>query len=372
MNCTECGQKLHAYIDAELSAGEAEAFAAHLAQCPSCQAKVESLRTLRREAARLEKEIAPRRDLWSAIAAEIGATETAVIEQPATKRGGAISFLAWLGPLATAAAIAFFAMVAERGATARDARSTWAVANLAGAPRIDATAFQGEARFRVGQWLETDAASRAKIAVGSVGEVTVDPNSRLRLAATAATDHRLELTRGSVRAFISAPPRIFFVDTPSATAVDLGCAYTLAVDDNGDGELRVTLGYVALEHGERQAFIPAGAVCLTRRGAGPGTPFVNDAGVELQAALKRFDFEPGAASTVLPWILAQVRSEDAVTLWHLLARTEGPAREAVYAALVRYHLPPAGVTKEGILAGNAGMRREWAIALGLGSALTLR
>ena len=33
---------------------------------------------------------------------------------------------------------------------------------------------------------------------------------------------------------IWAPPRLFYVNTPSAVAEDLGCAYTLEVDDLGE------------------------------------------------------------------------------------------------------------------------------------------
>jgi hypothetical protein len=219
--------------------------------------------------------------------------------------------------------------------------------------------------FRVGQWLETDAASRARVEVGRIGEVSVEPNSRLRLTGVAETDHRLELAHGTVSAFIVAPPRLFFVDTPSATAVDLGCAYTLTVDRAGNGELHVSAGYVALENGGRESIIPLGAMCLTRRGHGPGTPFVEDAPEALVSALERFDFEAGAATTVLRDILRQTRAEDGVTLWHLLARTNGADRAAVYDELARHVPPPAAVTRAGILGGSPAMLRAWAAALGL-------
>ena len=94
--------------------------------------------------------------------------------------------------------------------------------------------------------------------------MNVEPNSRLRLAGVGATDHRLELARGTMNAFIWAPPRLFFVDTPSATAVDLGCAYTLTVDDLGNGELHVMTGYVALADGSRKK-------CPFWDGSGAGT-----------------------------------------------------------------------------------------------------
>ena len=87
----------------------------------------------------------------------------------------------------------------------------------------------------------------------------------------------------------------------------------------------------------------------------------------LRAALARFDFERGAATTALPAILEQARAEDAVTLWHLLARTEGKPRAEVFDRLAQWHQPPAGVTREGILAGDRAMRETWGKALGIGT-----
>ena len=60
----------------------------------------------------------------------------------------------------------------------------------------------------------------------------------------------MSLSKGAIHARIWAPPKQFFVNTPSATAVDLGCEYTLQVDEDGGGLIRVTLGWVSFE-GER-------------------------------------------------------------------------------------------------------------------------
>jgi hypothetical protein len=141
----------------------------------------------------------------------------------------------------------------------------------------------------------------------------------------------------------------------------------MTVADNGDGELHVTLGYVALEHGDRESLIPAHAKCFTRRGFGPGTPFDDEAPETLRAALKRFDFERGSAAVALPEILQHARAEDAVTLWHLLARTSGQQRAEVFDTLARWHQPPAGITRAGILAGDTAMRQAWGKALGIGT-----
>lgn len=356
MNCTDWNESLHDHVDGTLSASDTLALERHLAACSECRAELASLRALRAATSQLARNLAPPHNLWPEIQREISPSggKRAV---PAR-----VHFLPLLRKLAASVAILLALAVAWQW-RARASSPAWQIASLAGAPRLDTKSFRGESHLHVGQWLETDSASRVKIAVGTIGEVRIEPNSRVRLVVAAPTDHRLELSRGRLSALIWAPPRLFFVDTPSATAVDLGCAYTLEVAESGAGLLHVTAGYVALEHGGRETVISAGQFCATRRGAGPGTPFVIDAPDGLRHSLERFDFENDA--TALTEILAQARAADAVTVWNLLTRVPVPERGAVFDALARDHLPPAGVTRPGILAGDLAMINRWAADLGL-------
>ncbi len=237
--------------------------------------------------------------------------------------------------------------------------------SLAGAPRIGSEHFAKEGQLGVGQWLETDGSSRAQIAVSTIGTVEIDENTRVRLVGTEPTEHRLELARGKMSAMIWAPPRLFFVDTPSAVAADLGCAYTLEVDDHGAGLLRVTSGWVALQLQDRESIVPAEAACETRPGVGPGTPYFEDASPAFRAALSKIDFEheAGVRSSALDSLLGQARSKDTLTLWHLLARVNGTDRERVYDAMASLALPPAGVTREGVLQLDREMLDRWRAAL---------
>src|SRR5260370_34133874 len=125
----------------------------------------------------------------------------------------------------------------------RDTRGEekFAVIGLQGSPMVGAQTFTNQAQLSVGQSLITDQLARARIQINGFGDVTVEPNSRVRLVDSRANRKQLALDRGVVRARINAPPRQFYVETPSAMAVDLGCEYTLTVDDSGGGLLRVTL-----------------------------------------------------------------------------------------------------------------------------------
>ena len=241
-------------------------------------------------------------------------------------------------------------------------RGGWAVQTIAGVPHLDGQALGDDGLLKRGGRLVTDGVSRARISVGRIGRVDVDPDTRIELVSAGGTDHRLSLERGTIHARISAPPRFFNVNTPSAVAVDLGCAYTLQVDDTGAGLLRVTHGWVAFDYDGRQAYIPQGAVGATRPGVGPGTPRYEDAPSGYGEALAVLDFgekDPQARGLALDLILTRARGRDALTLWHLLSRGTPEERARVYERLAELGPPPRGVSRDAILAGNREALMTW-------------
>lgn len=246
--------------------------------------------------------------------------------------------------------------------------SGWQVARVAGAPRVGNTAVENQAAtLAPGQTLVTDSRSRAEVTADETGEIEVDPDTRLRVVESGAERKRLALDHGVIHAFIWAPPGEFMVDTPSATAVDMGCAYTLEMDDSGAGLLRTTMGWVGFRLDGHDAFIPAGAVCVTRPGIGPGTPYFEDAPPAFRAALAKFDFgPPDQRASSLETILSQARKRDALTLWHLLVRVDASDRNRVYDRLANLVPPPPAVTRPGIMNLNQTMLDIWWNELGLG------
>jgi len=248
----------------------------------------------------------------------------------------------------------------------------WDVESVAGTPRVESNAFgmnSGAAKLGVGQTLVTDSHSKANISIADIGTVSVEPNTRLRMVAGGNGHDRLALDRGTIHAFIWALPGEFTVDTPSAIAVDLGCSYTLQVDDSGAGLLRTKLGWVGFKLDGHEAFIPAGAVCATRPKVGPGTPYFDDASASFRDALSKFDFAattPEERSAELNKILAESRQRDALTVWHLLARVDESQRGPVYDRLATLVPPPSGVTRDGVLRLDQRMLDLWWNQLGLG------
>ena len=278
------------------------------------------------------------------------------------------SFMRTVVPLlATAAAI--IAMIGVAWQTTR-ARSSWEVAAMSGQPRVETTTVTDSGRIAIGQTLVTDYSSQARITVATIGEVTVDPNSRVRLVDTRDGHHQLALERGTLRAVISAPPGQFIVDTPSARATDLGCSYTLHVDEDGSGLLNVTAGWVALSANGRESLVPSGAFCRTDPTRGPGTPWYEEATEEYRRALEDLDYstDPVRRTAALRFVLEQGGNGDAMTLWHLLSRVETADRGAVIDALADQLAMPEGVTREAIMRLDATALDRWWEALGLGNA----
>jgi hypothetical protein len=301
--------------------------------------------------------------------------EIAVRGRQATRRRiwpqgtGGLRWAATAAVIVLAAAPAFLWL---RLRPAPQIENSWEVTRVEGVPRVGAEKI-GTAgrmgRLAVGQVLETDGASRASIRAEETGEVDLEPETRLRLVASGAGAKRLALERGTIHAFIWAPPGKFIVDTPSAVAVDLGCVYTLHVDDSGDGLLRTTLGWVGFRLAGHESFIPAGAACVTRKKMGPGTPYFEDASPTFRAALARFDREsstPAERTAAIELLLSHARQRDALTLWHLVARVEDPERGRVYDRLAKLVPAPQGVTRDGVLRLDPNMLDLWWNELGLG------
>ena len=367
---------ISAYCHGELSSEESKQFAEHIISCIKCRTKFEEIKLGIKFAEQLPQLSAPEH-LWRNVEHLLDRpTETAVgntsLERSGLRPLGSLrSAWTWKVQMAEAAvlllvagagALWIYTLGPAIGPIRPDGpKGAWLVRRLNGAPRIGSETISQNGQLAIGEWLETDGSSRAQIAVGSIGNVDIDENTRVRLLANEPTEHRLELARGKMSARIWAPPRLFFVDTPSAVAADLGCAYTLEVDDNGGSILHVTSGWVALQLKDRESIVPAGAACETQPGIGPGTPYFVDSTEAFRDALKKIDFndDGNSQTAALTSMLDQARPRDTLTLWHLLPRVNGEDRARVYDKLAAFAPPPAGVTREGVLRLDQTMLEAW-------------
>lgn len=285
-------------------------------------------------------------------------------ELPAPVRRRALRPGGWWSLAAAAALVLAVATIWMR---TPDRREGWRLSWLEGTSWSDARVVR-EDRLGVGEWVETRA-DRARLAVGDIGEVELEPSTRIALVDVGRKAHRLSLARGVMHAIIWAPPGQFVVDTPSAIAIDLGCRYTLEVKDDGSGVLRVEAGWVGFEHAGVRSLVPAAAVSDTRPGKAPGAPHFEDASAAFSEALDVIDFggSADARRVALDTLDTEARARDAISLWHLLSRVDGEERARIHDRLASLVPPPATVSREGVLRGDRAMLDAWWDALGLGS-----
>ncbi len=349
---------ISAYCHGELSSEESKQFAEHIISCIKCRSKFDEIKLGVRLAEQLPQLSAPDH-LWSELELQLGPQITQI--EPVT-RGWSWQLRAAAAVLVLMSGFGAWWLFKRHGPAVVNGKPYWQVTRLDGTPMIGKEGIGNNGKLAVGgDWLETDGKSRAQIAVSSIGTVDIDENTRVRLLETQPTEHRLELARGKMSARIWAPPRLFFVDTPSAVAADLGCAYTLEVDDQGASKLKVTSGWVALQLKDRESMVPAEASCETRPGIGPGTPYFEDSSMLFRNELQKVDFDPDAAqrSAALTLMLNDARPKDTLTLWHLLTRVDGDDRVRVYEKMAALDPAPPGVTREGILQLDQKMLELW-------------
>ena len=264
-----------------------------------------------------------------------------------------------LWPAAAAAAILL--ALASLAVVEHRAVAPWSVSATTGTlTLLTASGAPAHGVLEAGGVLETGARTSARLAVGRIGRATLGPASRLRLLGAGPRQHLLALERGTMHARIDAPPRYFLVQTPSALAVDLGCAYTLSVDANGDGVLSVEEGEVELQQGDVKIAVLAGNSAALSRG-GPGLPYPASASEGLRAAVRSYDAHPDSAT--LREVLVRADARSTITLWHLLQRAAPGDRGRVYDRLAAIAPPPASVTRERALRGDSGALQRWRTAL---------
>ena len=377
--------RIQDYLDGALPPDERRRVVSHLHECRRCANRVLEMEALLDNVRKLPRFIEPPATLWKGVADCISDREAF---EPASNglnadlngRSDARPFGSSSGPIHTdrpparvskrrrkrvvaASAIAPIVLILSVAVVSLST-GTWDVERLTGTPRVAEADVVTTESMRSGDWLTTDSRSRARLRAGVIGDVDVQPNTRIQLRETRLNDHRIALEAGQIEARIWAPPRLFIVETPAATAIDLGCVYTLSVDSSGHSLLSVKSGYVELQRDGRSSVVPAGAMCIARREFGPGTAFAADASQRFREALERYDFG-GSAPKDLAIVLEEARAEDAVTLWQIFERSEGHDRAKVYDRLTDLVIPPSDVKRKDVLMDDPAALRAWRMHLGL-------
>lgn len=159
--------------------------------------------------------------------------------------------------------------------------------------------------------LDTDGFATARIA--DRGTLQASPGTQLwRREASGA---RLELTQGHLEVLVDAEPGWLTVALPGVELVDLGCAFVIDVDAEGNGVVQVGSGAVALRSPVSETILPAGTRAATWPDGRTGLAVSHEASDAFVTLVDAFD-QGGQWQPVVE----QAELVDAITLWHLLGR----------------------------------------------------
>ncbi|WP_309710979.1 FecR domain-containing protein [Armatimonas sp.] len=220
-------------------------------------------------------------------------------------------------------------------------------------PRPLASIWQLEGRaLRVGEEIKT--ARSARTLTSTLGTVTLEPGSQLRVTRSRPERQQLALDQGAITVKVTAPPRLFAVETPRALAVDLGCAYKLSVAGQSSA-LDVSVGWVELEDKQgASVLVPAGGHLRVSSNGKLSLPWYGESG-ERPKALEAYE----SGGPLEPLLAALHEPVDTLTLFHLLPRVSGAEREATLEKMLTFTTLPGSVTREQVLALDKKALATW-------------
>lgn len=373
MKCNEFEILIDDFIEGLIPSEQKASFEKHMQECSACRKVYADTVKLFELVNGLPKDLTPGHDLWSNIESRIsnGKDKVFSLKSSTTARGytdtGYSDKKNRYFRYAAISLIAAMILVALLPSIFID-RDTqilnkiivpyWKVTTVSGTTVSGSGQIGGTDSLKPGDWLETKDSSQAILEVPGLGKVTIEPNTKVHFVKSDTNEHRIALEYGTINADIISKPRTFFVDSKSATAIDLGCSYTYTVKPNGDGVLYVKEGMVALESHGRESIVPAGKFCLAKTGIGPGTPFRENTSAALKEALMKYDFEKGGEKEV-ETILKNAEKPDVVTLMNLLPRVDEHHKTRVYMVITNYAPAPKNVVRDSIPRLNSKELNEW-------------
>ena len=273
--------------------------------------------------------------------------------------------IAW-GLAATLAACALAILFLLQHRLAWPEQRAWDVAAMHGQVRLAGAPLHGGGRLPAGAEIATGDDGVARLRIARIGELRLDADSWLRLEHTGSGRHRVRLLQGRLWARVWAPPGYFGVRLPRTEALDMGCEFTLESDATGAGALTVRSGWVLVGNGGGEVLVPQGATVRLRADGAAGTPHDLGASAGFVATLAEIDAQRDAlpaGDARFQRLLAQARSQDAISLLSLLQRQPSLAGGPLYDRLRAVLADAPAPSRAAVLRGAPGALEPWWNAL---------
>lgn len=248
----------------------------------------------------------------------------------------------------------------------RSSSTFWPVEKISGHPVIESRVLANKDVLKIGETLFTDAKSKALLKIGQSGEIEVQPESEIKIVETPSAEHQLVINRGKINSISHSALTLFSISTPSSEIKDLGGRYNLIVNDSTSSIVHANSGWVLVKFKDKKSLLPAHSSCISKKDAGLGTPFLDDASQNFKETLAKIDFEHSDESE-LQKLLAQSRAEDIITLFHLLINTNTESRSRIFNRIASLHKLSPLISAQKIISGDKEMLGRLWLDLGLGS-----
>lgn len=238
----------------------------------------------------------------------------------------------------------------------------WKITDLQGNVTINGKPASQVDELSIGDWIETDELSSATINIPDIGNITLEPGTKIRLVQSDDDKKKIELQYGTINSDTRTSTSNLYINADKTTAIDNGSMFSFAVDKNGEGMIFVKDGSVKVKSDKRDAIIPQGQFCFVMTGMGPGTPFNKDASKELRKALMVYDFYNGGAEA-LSHVYRVAGVHDAVTLVNLLPHASGNDQVAVWNKISNYYSPPGNIKRDSIKYYKVEQLKDWIVEI---------
>lgn len=378
--CSETELLIDEYLEGMISLKDKNNMDLHISCCENCSAYmsettsiVKNLSILPRETSTLS--IQKKDELWERVSDGIDSEaipqseDTEPVDSKSSDKGNSFTKYKYILTGIAAALVITFLVIAIQKINLKDVQlaqqqnvfglpTYWKVSNIKGNSLIGDVAMSNIDSIKEGQYIMTNDSSRAELVIANMGRVIIEPNSKIIFVKGADGNNRISVEYGTIEANMKTDSKTFFVEMPSAVAMDMGGDYKLTIDSTGDGLVYVKSGKVEVQSDNRGAIVPAGNLVMTKRDLGVGTPFNENSSARFKNALMNIDFGK-CGGTCLNTLLNNAKQTDAVTLVSLISRVESQYKDEVYAKVANFVSPPKRIHSDSLPYFDEEKMNEW-------------
>lgn len=355
MNCSQVQEYFDDFYNNELDYHTKDLIQNHLIDCKDCASEYSAFILLKEKAASLKKEVMPPKQIFENIEKEINQGKSKMSSDikitPLSNNILTIdfqednkdltsskqsSFIAknwyWFASAAVILLIVSVTLISysSKNVFSVEEMSNWKLISLKGGAFVNGVKSD---KVNIGDWIQTDSVSSVVLKIANVGDVSIEPNTKVRFIQSDGNISRIEVLYGTVNASTSQADK-FILQASNMKVQDKGGSYSFKVDDKGNGVIYVNNGIANVESGNKSAIVTDGKFCFYKPEYGIGVPFRKDASREFQNALFNYDFNNGGIQSVY-YAVANAAPEDYTSLMNLIPRVDDKTRYLVLNKLGR-------------------------------------